>query len=121
MNTNPKTLTKHVTMRVPEELRDTWHKMAEESGLNLSDWMRAQLEGKIITGLLSEKTKPKPPNCDPKLLMILARISNNFNQIAVGVNECRKNGYEIIPWHAVESLYDMADCLNEIKKINGIK
>ena len=94
------TLDARAAFRLPADVLADWRQKAEAGGYrNLSDFLRAAVDGRQVTGIATpDRRKRKPPKlaaangCDPQLIAQLAQIGNNLNQIARALNECRKAG-----------------------------
>lgn len=94
------TLDARAAFRLPSEVLTEWKQKAEEGGYrNLSDFLRAAVDGRQTTGIATpDRRKRKQPKlaaangCDPQLIAHLARLGNNLNQVARALNECRKSG-----------------------------
>ena len=81
---NPPRLTAVVSARLPAALAAEWRAAAAQSGLLMSDWLR-QVVGRDAVRIVDYR-RPQPRRrfspADPALLLALARIGNNVNQIA---------------------------------------
>ena len=83
-----------ISFRLPQSVNAEWRKKAEESGMNLGDWIRGQIKLDGVKPVLTKKKTPRrgakiKPNfspTDPALLGAIGRIGNNLNQIARRVN-----------------------------------
>lgn len=85
----PEKLTKIVNLRVTQSTHKTWKKAAQESDMNMGDWLRSQIsvDGVLVptTKKPSPKKMPKRRNytpADPELILQISRVGNNLNQIS---------------------------------------
>jgi hypothetical protein len=62
-------------MRITQEERDTWQKMAKNEGITVTELIRRTLGKKRIR-------RRETPEADPALVRQVAMIGNNLNQIA---------------------------------------
>ncbi len=91
--------TAKVTVRLPEPVSVEWRAAAAAAGVTLSDWVRARVgaAGSAGAGLVGRRPPRRrevlgravPPPVDPAVVMQLARIGNNLNQIARALNVTR--------------------------------
>ena len=84
-----------ISLRLPHETKAAWQAAAEEAGLCLGDWIRAQVCLDDLEPLISNKPTPRKAPIlkrrrfvpvDPELLHQVARIGNNLNQLARAAN-----------------------------------
>ena len=73
-----------LTIRLPRETLDSWQRLARDSDLTVSEWLRGQVG--VGRPKLGRRRKPPPP-ADPALLLAIARIGNNLNQLARAANK----------------------------------
>lgn len=95
-----------VSVRIDKPTAAEWREKAEASGLSVSDWIRGAVDANQQTHLPTPRKRPvrvrdTSHDADPALMRQLAGMSNNLNQIARALNECRLVG---TPVHLVEVL-----------------
>ncbi len=95
-----------VSVRIDKPTAAEWRGRAEASGLSLSDWIRGAVDVQQQTHLPTPTRRPvrirdTSNDADPALMRQLAGMSNNLNQIARALNECRLIGS---PVQLVEAL-----------------
>ena len=73
-----------LTIRLPRETLDRWQRLARDSELPVSEWLRGQVG--VGRPKLGRPRKP-PPSADPALLSAIARVGNNLNQLARAANQ----------------------------------
>lgn len=84
----------HILM-YPEE-RLAWQSLAKNEGLSLADFIRKRV-GQPVLHSTRPRQKPRPASrVDPELIRQVARLGNNLNQIARGVNGRSLTGLEIL-------------------------
>jgi hypothetical protein len=81
---------KFIHVKLSEEERSEWQKLAQSEGVTLADLIRQRL-GAAEVGRGPKPRKRLTQNADPELIRQLARIGNNLNQIAGWVNTHKKN------------------------------
>lgn len=82
-------------MAYPEE-RVAWQAMAKEEGLSLADFIRQRLGQPVLNPPRSARKRRPVPVVDPDLIRQVAKIGNNLNQVARGVNGWSLSGVEIL-------------------------
>lgn len=84
----PPHLTTTVSARLPVEVAATWRAAAFRSGLSMSDWLRQAIDPDAVR--IVDYRRPQPRRrfspVDPALLLSLARIGANCNQIAHSIH-----------------------------------
>ncbi len=95
MSRVPRTTT--VSLRIDPVTATEWRDRATASGLSVSDWIRAAVDAGQQTHLptpqrRSARVRDTSNDADPVLMRQLAGMSNNLNQIARALNECRLIG-----------------------------
>ena len=81
-----------VSFRLPKSLNDIWREKVQDSGMNLSDWIRAQIQIDGVDPVLTKKKTPQQgvkkeySPADPALLAGVGRVGNNLNQVARWAN-----------------------------------
>lgn len=95
-----------VSVRIDKPTAAEWRERATASGLSLSDWIRGAVDANQQTNLPTPQRRPirvrdTSNDADPVLMRQLAGMSNNLNQIARALNECRLAGS---PVQLVEAL-----------------
>lgn len=90
-------LDKRVTLRIPESVFVDWKAQAVENDECLSDWIRSRVETDQSPPVISRIRTPSPapkmrpaPKADPKLILEVARIGNNINQLSHHCNTLSK-------------------------------
>ena len=84
----------HILM-FPEE-RLAWQSLAKNEGLSLADFIRKRV-GQPVLHSTHPRQKPRPaPRVDPELVRQIARVGNNLNQIARGVNERNMTAIKVL-------------------------
>lgn len=86
-----------VSVRIDKPTAAEWRERATASGLSLSDWIRGAVDTSQQTNLPTPQRRPArvrdtSNDADPVLMRQLAGMSNNLNQIARALNECRLVG-----------------------------
>lgn len=85
----PPRLTAVVSARLPAAVAAEWRAAAAGSGLVMSDWLRQVVDRDSVR--VVDYRRPRPRRrfspVDPTLLLAVARIGNNVNQIARLMNE----------------------------------
>jgi Bacterial mobilisation protein (MobC) len=111
-----KPLTEVVSMRVPKEVAQGWNRRSKEGGLSRSNWMRLQIKDEAIGTTNRPAPRRRPAlkgtvaHADAKLVLELARLGNNLNQVARAIHSSRLNNPSInlIPYlqplHTVETI-----------------
>ena len=103
--------------RLPAAVLSDWKSRATAAGYrNLSDFLRAAVDAQRVTKIATPRQRPRPepklvaPNgADPALMMQVAALGNNLNQIARALNQCKKNG----------STVQVVECLALLRKIEA--
>jgi hypothetical protein len=84
----PPSLTVVVSARIPTSVAADWRAAAAESGLLMSDWLRQVVERDAVR--IVDYRQPRPRRryspVDPALLLAVARIGNNCNQLAHSIH-----------------------------------
>lgn len=88
--------TARITVRLPEPMAAEWRLAAGAAGATVSDWVRARVGAAgQVEALVVGRRPPRQreglgravaPAVDPAVVMQLARIGNNLNQIARSLN-----------------------------------
>lgn len=86
-----------VSVRIDKPTAAEWREKAEASDLSLSDWIRGAVDANQQTHLPTPRkravrVRDSSHDADPVLMRKLAGMSNNLNQIARALNECRLVG-----------------------------
>ncbi len=86
-----------VSVRIDKPTAAEWREKAEASDLSLSDWIRGAIDANQQTHLPTPRkravrVRDTSHDADPVLMRQLAGMSNNLNQIARALNECRLIG-----------------------------
>ena len=86
-----------VSVRIDKPTAAEWREKAEASDLSLSDWIRGAVDANQQTHLPTPRkravrVRDSSHDADPVLMRKLAGMSNNLNQIARALNECRLIG-----------------------------
>lgn len=94
----PRTTT--VSLRVDPQIAADWRERAAAVDLSLSDWIRGAIDADQQTHLPPPCKRPvrvrdTSNDADPVLMRQLAGMSNNLNQIARALNECRLVGASV--------------------------
>ena len=94
----PRTTT--ISLRIGPTTATEWRERASASGLSVSDWIRGAVDAVQQTNLPTPQRRPvrvrdTSNDADPALMRQLAGISNNLNQIARALNECRLAGSSV--------------------------
>lgn len=89
-----------VSVRIDKQTAAEWRERAAASGLSLSDWIRGAVDANQQTNLPTPQRRPvrvrdTSNDADPALMRQLAGMSNNLNQIARALNECRLAGSSV--------------------------
>ena len=89
-----------VSARIDKPTAAEWRERAAASGLSLSDWIRGAVDANQQTNLPTPQRRPvrvrdTSNDADPALMRQLAGMSNNLNQIARALNECRLAGSSV--------------------------
>lgn len=89
-----------VSVRIDKLTAAEWRERAAASGLSLSDWIRGAVDDNQQTNLPTPQRRPvrvrdTSNDADPALMRQLAGMSNNLNQIARALNECRLVGSSV--------------------------
>ena len=89
-----------VSVRIDKPTAAEWRERAAASGLSLSDWIRGAIDANQQTNLPTPQRRPvrvrdTSNDADPALMRQLAGMSNNLNQIARALNECRLAGSSV--------------------------
>ena len=89
-----------VSIRIDKPTAAEWRERAAASGLSLSDWIRGAVDANQQTNLPTPQRRPvrvrdTSNDADPALMRQLAGMSNNLNQIARALNECRLAGSSV--------------------------
>ena len=89
-----------VSVRIDKPTAAEWRERAAASGLSLSDWIRGAVDANQQTNLPTPQRRPvrvrdTSNDADPALMRQLAGMSNNLNQIARALNECRLAGSSV--------------------------
>ena len=95
MSKAPRTTT--VSLRIDPATAAEWRERAAAAGLSVSDWIRGAVDAGQQTNLPTPRQRPvrvrdTSNDADPVLMRQLAGMSNNLNQIARALNECRLAG-----------------------------
>lgn len=84
---------KLLTMKVDEEEKSRWQKLASDRGVSLAELIRTKLDDLPPP---QKKRQPKPIiEVDPNLLFEVNAIGNNLNQIARRLNQGEK--FDVLP------------------------
>lgn len=102
-----------LNFRVPAEVAALWKESAATHGLNLSDWIRVQLDPKQVTHIAPPKKRRSASRikADPHLLRQLGWIGNNLNQLA---RQANKSGID-----GITLLTSLASIQHAITKLSG--
>ena len=89
-----------VSVRIDKPTAAEWRERATASGLSVSDWIRGAVDANQQTNLPTPQRRPvrvrdTSNDADPALMRQLAGMSNNLNQIARALNECRLAGSSV--------------------------
>ena len=89
-----------VSVRIDKPTAAEWRERAAASGLSVSDWIRGAVDANQQTNLPTPQRRPvrvrdTSNDADPALMRQLAGMSNNLNQIARALNECRLAGSSV--------------------------
>ena len=93
MSKAPRTTT--VSLRIDPATAAEWRERAAAAGLSVSDWIRGGVDAGQQTNFPTPRQRPvrdTSKDADPVLMRQLAGMSNNLNQIARALNECRLAG-----------------------------
>lgn len=98
MSNVPRTTT--VSVRIDPATATEWRERSTASGLSVSDWIRGAVDAGQQTNLPTPQRRPArvrdtSNDADPVLMRQLAGMSNNLNQIARALNECRLAGSSV--------------------------
>ena len=98
MSRVPKTTT--ISLRIDKPTAAEWRERAAASGLSVSDWIRGAVDTSQQTNLptpqrRAARVRDTSNDADPALMRQLAGMSNNLNQIARALNECRLAGSSV--------------------------
>ncbi len=98
MSRVPKTTT--ISLRIDQPTAAEWRERAAASGLSVSDWIRGGVDTSQQTNLptpqrRAARVRDTSNDADPALMRQLAGMSNNLNQIARALNECRLAGSSV--------------------------
>ena len=81
-------LTVVVSARLPAALAAEWRTSAAQSGLLMSDWLRQVVDRDAVR--IVDYRQPRPRRrfspVDPALLLAVARVGNNCNQLAHAIH-----------------------------------
>jgi Bacterial mobilisation protein (MobC) len=77
-----------VSVRIDKPTAAEWRERATASGLSVSDWIRGAVDA-------NQQTNLPTPQRRSVLMRQLAGMSNNLNQIARALNECRLAGSSV--------------------------
>ena len=104
-------LTVVVSARVPRELADDWRAAAAKSNLPMSDWLRQIVERDAvrIVGYRQPRPRRRYSAADPSLLLAVARLGSNCNQIAHAIHRNALRSERI----------DVLRCLHVLAKIQS--
>jgi len=89
-----------ISVRIEKPTAAEWRERAAASGLSLSDWIRGSVDTSQQTHRPTPQRRPvrvrdTSNDADPVLMRQLAGMSNNLNQIARALNECRLAGSSV--------------------------
>ena len=89
-----------VSVRIDKPTAAEWRERTTASGLSVSDWIRGTMDANQQTNLPTPQRRPvrvrdTSNDADPALMRQLAGMSNNLNQIARALNECRLAGSSV--------------------------
>ena len=110
-----------ISLRLPQEIKAAWQAAAEQAGLCLGDWIRAQVCLDGLDPVISNKSTPrKAPDLnrrrfvpvDPELIRQVAKIGNNLNQLARAANRSGLN--EAYQFQLMEQLLFIEQALKEL-------
>jgi len=77
--------TKLLTMKVTQEEKEEWQKLAASYNMSLAQFIRTQINNKPI-----KNKKVVYKKADPELIRAITAIGNNLNQIARKINTNEK-------------------------------
>ena len=110
-----------ISLRLPQEIKEAWQAAAQEVGLCLGDWIRSHIELDGQNPVITHKPTPrKAPDlkrrrfvpCDPELILQVAKIGNNLNQLARAANRSGLN--DAYQFQLMEQLLFIEQALKEL-------
>ena len=109
-------------VRVPVDVAKRWREQAATRRLSISDWLRQAIEPESVrvVGMIAapKMTRRRFSAADPQLLLAVARVGNNCNQLAHAVHARAVRSERI---DALRCLHILAEIQRELAALIDVR